>query len=108
MKANSETMPVAFIKSKGKTFFNFNIVESQKTDEAGTRTVFNYEYIEVENKNRDSLIRAIMRDKYTVDDEIALLNNKFRGKAKDITDYDDYQAFRIKAKKEIGEKNGLV
>ena len=39
-----------------------------------------------------------MRDKYTIEDEIALINNKFRGEVKDITEYDDYQAVRVTVK----------
>ena len=51
MKANSNNNPGEFTKSRGKIFFNFNIVESEKTDEQGnTRTVFDYDYIEVTDK----------------------------------------------------------
>ena len=98
MKANSDNNPGKFTESKGKLFFNFNIVESEKTDEHGTRTVFDYDYVEVKDKASGEIIRAIMRDKYTIEDEIALINNKFRGEVKDITEYDDYQAVRVTVK----------
>ena len=90
MKANSDNNPGKYTKSKGKLFFNFDIIESEKTDEHGTRTVFDYDYVEVKDKTSGEIIRAIMRYKYTIEDEIALINNKFRGEVKDITEYDDY------------------
>ena len=98
MKANSNNHPGEYTKSRGKLFFNYNIIESEKTDEHGTRTVFDYDCVEVKSKDRDDIIPAIMRDKYSVNDEIALINNKSRGEEKDIIDYDDYQAFRVQAK----------
>jgi len=50
MKANSNNHPGEFTKSRGKRFFNFNIIQSEKTDENGTRTVFDYDYVEVTGK----------------------------------------------------------
>lgn len=98
MKANSNNHPGEYTKSKGKLFFNFNITESQKTDEHGTRTNFDYEYVEVDSKDKDSIIKAIMRDGYTIDDEIAMINNKFKAGAKEDLEYDSYQAFRAAVK----------
>ena len=50
MRANSNNTPDEFIKSRGKIFYNYNVVESEKTDEQGIRTVFDYDYIEVTGK----------------------------------------------------------
>jgi len=94
MKANSDTYPERFIKSRGKTFFNFNIVESQIEEEGSIRIVFNYEYVEVQGKDRTSLIRAILNDRYTLEDEIAIINNYSRDKDKYAIEYDAYQSFR--------------
>lgn len=103
MKANSNTKPDSFIKSKEKTLFNFNIVETTKEDiEGGQRISFDYEYVVIEGKIiRDKLISTIIADKYSKDDEIALLNNKMA--AKDLVEYDEYQAFRAKVKQIVDE-----
>lgn len=97
MKVNSDHTPEQFTKSKGKLFFNYNIVESEKIDEQGTRTVFDYESIEVKDKNKNTIIAAIMRDKYTIDEEFAFINNKAKNKDAD-SEYDDYQAMRAAVK----------
>jgi len=94
MKANSDTRPANFTESKGKLFFNFNIVESQIEEEGSIRIVFNYEYVEVQGKDRTSLIRAILNDRYTLEDEIAIINNYSRDKDKYAIEYDAYQSFR--------------
>lgn len=94
MKANSDTKPKKFIKSRGKLFFNFNVVESEKIDEHGTRIVFDYEFVEVKTKDRKSVISAIMRDKYSTDEEFAFINNKFKNKDTIDLEYEDYQATR--------------
>ena len=98
MKANSDNRPETFVKSRNKLFFNFNIIESEKTDEHGTRTVFDYDSVEVENQDRDSIIKAIIRDRYSIDDEIALINNKFKAADKEDPEHDAYQAFRYDVK----------
>jgi len=104
MKANSDNHPGDFTKSRGKLFFNFHVIESEKTDEHGTRTVFDYDFVEVKDENRNSIISAIMRDKYTIDDEIALINNKAENGNIDL-EYDKYQAFRDEVKLMVGDDN---
>lgn len=47
MKAQSDTIPESFVKSNGKTQVNYNILPVSKTDEKGTRTVFEYDYVEI-------------------------------------------------------------
>jgi len=47
MKANSNKHPGQFTTSHGKWFYNYNIVDSEITDEFGTRTVYDYEYCEI-------------------------------------------------------------
>ena len=97
MKANSNNHPGEFTKSRGKRFFNFNIIQSEKTDEHGTRTVFDYDQVEIAGTDKNSKIRAIIRDKYSIDDEIALINNKLKNKDID-SEYDEYQTFRAATK----------
>ena len=99
MKANSNTRPEQFIKSRDLTHFNFNVVETTKEDMDGkSRISFDYDYIEIKGKvTRDKLISAVIKDKYSEDAELALLHNKMAGK--DLLGYDKYQAFRVEVKK---------
>jgi len=98
MKANSNTIPETFIKSKTCTHFNFNIVETTKEEMDGeSRISFDYDYVEIEGEvTRDKLISAIIRDRYSKDAELALLHNKIIGK--DVPEYDEYQEFRAVVK----------
>jgi len=87
MKANSNNNPGEFTKSRGKIFFNFNIVESEKTDEQGnTRTVFDYDYIEVTDKYKGltgaSIITEITREE-ELDTETADMGGVTLTQAKD-------------------------
>ena len=61
MKANSNTIPETFIKSKRNTHFNFNIVETTKEDmDREPRVSFNYDYVEIEgNVTRAKIIKAL-------------------------------------------------
>jgi len=95
MKGNSNTQPNQFEKSNGKTQFRYNIVETVRTnDDETTIPTWNYEYIDVDATDKDTLIRALMKDKYETSDEIALINNKFKGDTKGASDYAEYQAYR--------------
>lgn len=101
MKVNSDHAPNQFTESREKLFFNFNIVESEKTDEQGLiRTVFDYESVEVKDKSRNSLIKAVIKNTYSLEDEIALINNN------DVVEYAAYQDFRTDVKAMIDA--GLV
>ena len=98
MKANSNTEPKQFIKSRNITHFNFNIVETTKEDIDGeSRISFDYDYVEIKGDvTRDKLISAVIRDKYSEDAELALLHNKMAGKG--LAEYDGYQVFRADIK----------
>ena len=98
MKANSNTIPETFIKSKRNTHFNFNIVETTKEDMDGeSRTSFDYDYVEIEGEvTRDKLISTVIRDKYSKDAELALLHNKMNDKG--LAEYGEYQLFRAGVK----------
>ena len=98
MKANSNTIPKTFIKTKRNTQFNFNIVETTKEEMGGeSRISFDYDYVEIEGEvTRDKLISAIIRDKYSEDAELALLHNKMNDK--DLDEYGEWQLFRADVK----------
>jgi len=98
MKANSNNHPGTFTESRENLQYNYNIIQSEVTDEQGTRTVFNYDYVEVKSKSKTDIIKAVMRNKYSLEDEIALINNKLGGKAKHLIEYDAYTAVRDSVK----------
>ena len=78
MKANSNNNPGEFTKSRGKIFFNFNIVESEKTDEQGIRIVFDYDYIEVTGKYK-GLTGAEILAEITREEEIDNETSSMKG-----------------------------
>lgn len=98
MYAVSSGYPKQFVRSKNKLFYNYNIVEAIEEDEEGTRTVFKYDYVEVAGEDRSSLIEALIRAKYSISDELALIHNQIRGERKDIAAYRIYQDYRAYVK----------
>lgn len=62
MKVNSNHHPTSFTKTHGKLFFNSNIVQSEKTDEYGTRTVFNYDQTEITKENETEIMELAGED----------------------------------------------
>ena len=62
MKAQSDTEPERFIKSRGKTQFNYNIHQVTIEDPDGsTRTAYEYDYIEIEGKITKAKILAALQ-----------------------------------------------
>lgn len=95
MKSQSDTEPNVFVQSRGKTQANYHIAQVEKPDQDGTmKLVWEYDYIEVIKTDRESLIRALMKTQYDIEDEIALVNNKINGDAEGISDYNTYQQYR--------------
>ncbi len=89
MKVNSDHHPTSFTKSKGKIYFNSNIIKSQKTDEHGTRTVFDYDQTEITKENRADIIKSAVKD---------------GAKAEDLQEFEvskEHHFKDFKAKKEI-------
>ena len=101
MKVNSDHKPDVFTESREHIFHNYNIVESQKTDEMTdeTRTVFDYDSVEVKSKTSADVIKAVMAENYSLEDEIALINNKLTGETEEHNqEYAEYQAKRDQVK----------
>lgn len=98
MKANANTRPNDIIRCKKVTIVNYNIEEVTITDMDGEpRQAYNYDYVEIGKEiTRDKLISVIIRDKYSEDEELALLHNKLI--SKDLVEYEEYQAFRTEVK----------
>ena len=74
---------------QGAMFVNFNIVEVENGFEFDTVKVS-------EEPTRDEVIDALIRSKYSLSQEFALINN-FNAD-KDIEEYEAFQVFRIDCK----------
>ena len=63
MKSQSGHKPRIMVKSNGKTQVNYNIISKIVTDEYSTRTIWEYDYVEVEgNVTKPKVIQAMQRD----------------------------------------------
>ncbi len=64
MKAQSDTIPESFVKSNGKTQVNYNIQSIVKIDEKGTRTIYIYDYVEIDGEvTKNKFIDALDKKK---------------------------------------------
>lgn len=89
MKNQSSVRPALTEKLQGAMFVNFNIIEV----EGG----FEFDTVKVsEEPTRDELINALIRDKYTLSQEFALINNFNMNK--DVEEYESFQTFRAECK----------
>lgn len=62
MKGQSNTIPETYQKSRGKTQVLYNITEKQITDEQGTRTIWEYDYVEIDGTvTKPKVIEAIQK-----------------------------------------------
>ncbi len=62
MKAQSDTIPESFVESNGKTQVNYNIRTVSLTDEKGTRTAYEYDYVEIDgNVTKLKVIDALRK-----------------------------------------------
>ena len=99
--AISDTRPAERYTSNGKTVFPFNIIETEVTDpETGKkRTQYEYDEARVEGEvTREKLIRASIAARYSIEDELATINNYLADKVKYEAEYEAYQQVRQDAK----------
>lgn len=75
MKEQSNEMPIRIHDlGDGRSHFNYNITES--VDEDGN-ALFKYDQVVVSNPaTRDKIVVSLIREKFTLDDEIAMLRQK--------------------------------
>lgn len=92
MKAQSNEYPQSIIDRGKQHQINYNVVE--KTIEE--QTVYEFEYVLIPELSKNSLIQELMHKLYSIDDEIALINNYNAGI--DTTEYDAYQTYRDECK----------
>lgn len=84
----------------GHFHYNFNVVEVDRTDENGENVVsYDYDTVDIIGKpNYSKTVSAVVRNKYTADKEIALINNYNRYKLastadRDANDLNEYKAY---------------
>lgn len=95
MRARSLVSPIG-VEWLGNRFrLNFNIQE--KADEAGGN-YFEFDSIEVPELIKGVIVAALIRLRYTLDDEIALINNYNLDSAAYQVEYDEYQTYRGQCK----------
>ena len=99
--AISDTHPAASYTCRGKTVFPFNIEEREITDsETGKkRTQYEYDEARVEGEvTREKLISAGIAARYSIEEELATINNYLEDKVKYAVEYGEYQTVRADAK----------
>lgn len=99
---SNEIQPLVEI-NKYSTILNYNFRETERIDyqENKTNIVYICDTIFVKNgkPNKDELIRFLIHEKYSLDDEIALLNNR----EDKPQEYNDYQLYRQEVKNLVNE-----
>ena len=99
--AISDTYPAERYTFNGKTVFPFNIVETEVTDSETGKTRMQYEYDEARvtgEVTREKIVRAGIAARYSIEDELATINNYLADKVKYEAEYQEYQTFRAGVK----------
>lgn len=95
MKASSNERPPSSIDLGGRTQFNFDI-EEIATDEG---PMYQYRYVIVKGiATRAAIIRSLIAEDYSLEDEIALINNHNSDPIAYETEYTNYQNLRAECK----------
>lgn len=99
MRTNSKSLPQRLLDlGNGKYHINYNVVQSE--DENGDPE-FNYDTAVVNGEpNYNNTVAAILADRYSLPDEMAMINNFLAGE--DIEEYQEYQHYRRRAKAVAG------
>ena len=89
MKSNSTVRPQLVSRLQNSVIISFNITEV----EGG----YEYDQVKVsEEPTRDEVVNALIRDKYTLSQEFALINNF--NSDKDLEEYEAFQVYRATCK----------
>jgi hypothetical protein len=108
MKSNSDNYPKIVSLSAGKIQIAYDIIEVERKDMGKEpRKSFNYTYVNIEGElTRAKIINAIIADTYSLDAEIALINNELAKPGSE--EFIVYQARRVFAKSvaDLVIKNG--
>lgn len=90
MKTNSDYRPLPLLNlGDGSYHFNYNIQEVDITDESNTRKVFDYDTVHVRDGRYGTIVAAMIREKYTIDEELAIQRQRDE-KAEEFRVYFEY------------------
>ena len=100
MKSNSNQQPPRIQDlGNGTSHFNFNVEKEEATED--TDVNYNYNQVVVDNPvNYSSIVAALVKLKYTVNDEIALLRQQATKPAEYQAYYDYVEECKVLAKDE--------
>ena len=119
MKSESTVRAALLELYPGLARINFNVVEEHREAEDGSRnTVYVYNMVEIRRKlpvivpftqdDYPMLVSSLVRERYSEDDVEAILNNYLADPEGHKADFDELQAWRVKAKevaREVIESN---
>ncbi len=95
MKARSVTSPsvVEFLGNRYRLNYNIEQVLDSENNE-----VFEWDFIEVHDFKKGVVVAELIRQRYSLDDEIALINNYNLNSALYEQEYQEYQDYRNECK----------
>jgi hypothetical protein len=95
MRANSKDYPPKYIDLGLTKQVNYNI--SQREDELGDIS-YDYNYIIVKSFDYNEIIRELIKQKYSVEDEIAIINNNTLDSDLYGEEHSNYHDYRLECK----------
>ena len=99
MKSSSDHNPEVTIQSNNRTQVRYNIVPFTRAMMDREQSGYDFDYVEISGDlTRAKIIDAIIRDKCSISEEFALINNKLKNKDEVDSEYNEYQELRVKAK----------
>ena len=99
MKSSSDHNPEVTIQSNNRTQVRYNVVPFTRAMMDREQSGYDFEYVEIRGPlTRAKIIDAIIRDKCSISEEFALINNKLKNKDEVDSEYNEYQELRAKAK----------
>ena len=63
-----------------------------------TDTGYEADIVNVPRITKDEIIKSLIKQRYTLDDELAILNNKETCEERYILEYEEYKQFRLQCK----------
>lgn len=85
----SKNKPDRIVQRGDQYQIRYNITQEERTtEEGGTENYYSYDHVEVDSITRKNIIDAMIRQKYDVNDELALVNSDHR--TKEYKSYREY------------------
>jgi len=103
MRANSDHRPRALLDlGDGTWHFNYDIKKIESEDESGKRISYEYHTVHVHNCSYATIVGAMIRNRYVVDEELSLQRQR-NEKPAEFQSYFDYcEECKAIVKKELG------